>query len=262
MDGVIRKFSGVRATRVIDRSGAIVPEHAHPWPVLSLFVMGTYRNRTAGGEHAIDGPSAILYRGGETHANVVGTVGFEQLEIEFDPHWLGLRGAPGLRTTRVLGGPLMASMHALAAAWTKTADERMLRRLTRDFITAAARQEPARKPTWLGPVARRLAADPSATVATLAAELDMHAGWLGEAYRHITGEGLRERALRHRVERAACRLRESDLPCARIAAEAGFFDQSHMAHAFRKLLNRTPGAVRRDRNLFRHCERGGGCRRN
>ena len=36
---MLRKFSGALVSRTIDRSGRLVPEHAHDWPVLSLFVM-------------------------------------------------------------------------------------------------------------------------------------------------------------------------------------------------------------------------------
>jgi hypothetical protein len=42
-----------------------VPEHAHDWPVLSLFVIGGYSNRTEIGETFIAAPSAILYRAPE-----------------------------------------------------------------------------------------------------------------------------------------------------------------------------------------------------
>ena len=57
---MLRSFSGASVRRVIDRSHACVPEHAHDWPVLSLFVIGSYLNQT-------------------------------EIEIEFDPTWLGRR---------------------------------------------------------------------------------------------------------------------------------------------------------------------------
>ena len=37
---MLRRFSGATVRRVIDRSDARVPEHAHDWPVLSIFVLG------------------------------------------------------------------------------------------------------------------------------------------------------------------------------------------------------------------------------
>lgn len=35
---MLHEFSGASIRRVVDRSGARVPEHAHDWPLLSLFV--------------------------------------------------------------------------------------------------------------------------------------------------------------------------------------------------------------------------------
>ena len=89
---MLREFSGASVRRVVDRSSALVPEHAHDWPVLSLFVIGGYSNRTEIGETFIAAPSAILYRAGAAHQNTVASTGFEQIEIEFDPRWLGCEG--------------------------------------------------------------------------------------------------------------------------------------------------------------------------
>jgi AraC-like DNA-binding protein len=41
-------------------------------------------------------------------------------------------------------------------------------------------------------------------------------------------------------------LRSSTEPQAQVAAAARFFDQSHMVRAFRAVLGRTPGEVRRE----------------
>ena len=82
---VLPSFSGACVRRVIDRSLARVPEHAHDWPVLSLFVIGSYLNETEVGTRFICGPSAVFYRAGARHRNATAAVGFEQIEIEFDP---------------------------------------------------------------------------------------------------------------------------------------------------------------------------------
>lgn len=97
---MMHEFSGARVRRVIDRSGARVPEHAHDWPLLSLFVMGSYSNHTEMGEQFIAGPSAVLYAAGATHCNIAGADGFEQIEIEFDPAWLRSACLVGLSAGR------------------------------------------------------------------------------------------------------------------------------------------------------------------
>jgi hypothetical protein len=60
---MLRRFRGAQVRRVIDRSYAHVPEHAHDWPVLSIFVMGGHLNRTELDEMFIAGPSVIYPRG-------------------------------------------------------------------------------------------------------------------------------------------------------------------------------------------------------
>lgn len=77
--GALRSFSGASVRRVIDYSHACVAEHAHDWPLLSLFVIGSYWNRTELGEHFICGPSAIFYRAGAAHRNRVAEHGFRRI---------------------------------------------------------------------------------------------------------------------------------------------------------------------------------------
>jgi hypothetical protein len=86
----LKCFSGARAFRLSDNGTATVPEHAHDWPVLSLFVTGSYRNLSDLGVTVVSQPSAMFYRPGERHSNVVGPLGLEQIDLEFDPAWLGL----------------------------------------------------------------------------------------------------------------------------------------------------------------------------
>jgi transcriptional regulator GlxA family with amidase domain len=61
-----------------------------------------------------------------------------------------------------------------------------------------------------------------------------------------------ETAARFRVERAARALRETNHPCAYIAHEAGFCDQSHMNRSFR----RAPSELSDDRTAFRQMASG------
>ncbi|MGH8291174.1 MAG: hypothetical protein ACREV7_19585 [Steroidobacteraceae bacterium] len=111
---MLHEFSGALVRRVIDRSGARVPEHAHDWPLLSLFVMGSYSNRTEMGEQFIAGPSAVLYATGAAHCNTAGPGGFEQIEIEFDPAWLRSACLPAGPVVRWVGGVLAGGAHGVS----------------------------------------------------------------------------------------------------------------------------------------------------
>ena len=248
---MLLEFDGACVRRVVDRSDARVPEHAHDWPVLSVFVIGAYVNRTEIGETFIDGPSAIFYRPGARHRNTVGPSGFEQLEIEFDPVWLGYQVPTDTPVVQWLGGRSGAGARQIARLCVRETDENGLRAALRQYIEGLCgevRREPA---SWVGKVTRRLKENAALKVCDLARELDLHPSWLGAAYKRAAGEGLQETAARFRVERAARLLRETDEPYAGIAVDAGFCDQSHMNRTFRRILGRSPSAVRDDRRNFR-----------
>ena len=248
---VLLSFEGARVRRVLDPSRAVVAEHAHDWPLISLYVMGGYQNVTERGEREIAGPSVLFYRPGATHRNVVGEMGFEQIEIEFDPAWLGSSALPPDHILARVGGTSGALARSLAVKCTVELTETELRTWIRRLLVVS-RCEPERPVSpWIDSLTRRLRADPALRVATLARELGRSAAWIGPAYRRSIGEGLQEVAARFRVERAARLLRESEQSLCTVAAEAGFCDQSHMNRTFRRILGRSPTEVRRDRRSFR-----------
>jgi AraC family transcriptional regulator len=239
------RFSGARVVRIIDGAGAHVGEHAHDWPVLSIFVLGSYENRSTVGDRSISSPSAVFYRAGATHENRVGRNGYEQLQIEFDPQWLRLR-TDGLHPAHHwIGGRVAASARELASIWSSAdASEAKVARATEDFLHRAMGDRDPNRPAWLTRVVQRLQSNRIPSTRMLARELGMHAGWLAEAYRSAMGEGLQETVRRRRVEVATGLLRHSAQPAADIAAAAGFCDQSHMIRAVRAVLGRTPTQIR------------------
>ena len=251
---MLRSFSGVSVRRVIDRSHACVPEHAHDWPVVSLFVMGSYLNETDVGKTFISGPSAVFYRAGAPHRNTTAALGFEQIEIEFDPNWLGRALVPTLPVVRWVGGRAGRETRYLGYACEAAASEKRLRAALQRFLEVASRQPRCEPASWIGTINRRLREDTTLSISDLAREISRHPSWVGSAYKQATGEGLQEAAARFRVERATRLLRETVQPYAAIALDAGFCDQSHMNRTFRRVLGRSPAAVRQERWAFRQTE--------
>jgi AraC family transcriptional regulator len=248
---ILRSFTGARIRRIVDRSDAVVAEHAHDWPVLSIFVIGGYTNATEQDRVSICGPSAVLYRAGAAHQNDVGPSGFEQIEIEFDPDWLGRRWLASTPITRWIGGWAACASRELARACNVQTDEAVIRTAMRRFIDAGRHHAPRPPPSWVNWIDDRLRHDPNLKVSDFAQELGLHPSYLGTAYRLASGESAAQVAARVRIEHAAKLLRESDRTAATIAADAGFFDQSHMNRTFRRLLARTPSDVKGDREFMR-----------
>jgi AraC-like DNA-binding protein len=246
----IAEFSGASARRVVDRSGAHVAAHAHDWPLLSLFVLGGYRNRTEVDELEISQPSAVLYRAGAVHENTAGAYGFEQLEIEFDPDWLAC-DLPRVPVLHAFGGEISDRARAVVTAWRSGGGEARLRRLTTDLIETMARTPTQTMPANVHGLADLIRSQPEASIQRFASARGLNAGWLGARYHHVLGESVRETAARMRLETAARLLRETDEPAAEIAVEAGFCDQSHMVRTCKRILGRTPSEVRADRTILR-----------
>jgi AraC-like DNA-binding protein len=241
----VRSFSGARAVRISEWRPRSTGEHAHDWPILSIYVMGDYRKVSASGVSRIASPSVVLHPAGEHHANEVGGRGLEQIDIEFDPAWVGRTMSLSGGLTCWVGGPVSAAARNLARRWTRPeATEAELAQATAAFFALARRTAEVRLPPWLSEVQERLSLEEPPSTRELARDCGMSPAWLTHAYRSATGEGLAEALRRRRVERAATLLRGSGWGIAAIAAECGFCDQSHMTHTFRQMLGRTPMQVR------------------
>lgn len=248
---VLHESSGISVRRVVDLSDACVPEHAHDWPVLSIFVLGGYLNQTDLGRCSIEGPSAVFYRAGAAHRNTALPLGFEQIEIEFDPMWLGHAAVPSAPVSHWIGGRAGSMARSLAQYCSGAISAAGIRAAICQFMWASRGAQARRVVPWVDAVSQRLRCDTSLKVHELAREVGRHPSWVGSAYRQVTGEGLLAAATRFRIEHASRLLRETRRSYADVALEAGFCDQSHMNRSFRRLLRRLPTAVRQDQ--YRGC---------
>lgn len=79
----------------------------------------------------------------------------------------------------------------------------------------------------------------------LAQELCLSETRLVSLYRRACGESPGATARQYRLSRTCELLRESGLPLAQIAVDAGYYDQSHLTRDFVRRMGCTPGAYRR-----------------
>jgi AraC family transcriptional regulator len=173
-------------------------------------------------------------------------MGFEQIEIEFDPNWLGCT-LPRAPVSHWMGGHAGFLSRSLSTYCSGAISAPDLRTAVCQFMYAVRddRERRTRAP-WVDVVDQHLRQDSSLKVHELARMVGRHPSWLGSAYRQATGEGLPEAAARFRIESASRLLRETDQSCARVALEAGFCDQSHMNRSFQRILGRLPTEVKQD----------------
>jgi AraC-like DNA-binding protein len=89
-----------------------------------------------------------------------------------------------------------------------------------------------------------LAADPRRSLHQLARELSVSPHHLSRIFSSTTGTTISRHRLRLRVRAALERLAGGESDLARLAAELGFADQSHLCRAVRSETRRTPSALR------------------
>jgi AraC-like DNA-binding protein len=89
-----------------------------------------------------------------------------------------------------------------------------------------------------------LAADPEASLGELAARLAVSPHHLSRVFRSQTGETVSRHRMRLRTRAALDRLAGGERNLARIAADVGFADQSHLCRVVRDETGHTPAALR------------------
>jgi AraC-like DNA-binding protein len=90
-----------------------------------------------------------------------------------------------------------------------------------------------------------LAADPDRSLPELAADLGVSAHHLSRIFRAAAGHTLSRHRMRLRVRAALERLAGGERSLARLAADLGFADQSHLCRVIRSETGHTPSALRR-----------------
>jgi AraC-like DNA-binding protein len=110
---------------------------------------------------------------------------------------------------------------------------------------AAGRPATLRERRRLADAAREaLAADPDRSLPGLAADLGISAHHLSRMFRAATGHTLSRHRMRLRVRAALERLSGGERSLARLAADLGFADQSHLCRVIRSETGHTPSALR------------------
>jgi AraC-like DNA-binding protein len=115
-----------------------------------------------------------------------------------------------------------------------------------DGRVAAGRPGSARQRRALVDSAREvLAAEPDRPLPELARELAVSPHHLSRIFRSITGETISRHRMRLRARAALERLARDERNLARLAADLGFADQSHLCRVLRNETGRPPSALRR-----------------
>jgi AraC family transcriptional regulator len=220
-----------------------------------LVLQGGFAHTHRGETVSCEPMSLLFYRPGEPHAESFRAAGARCFIIELSSSWLARlseldRGEH--RSGSLVPGP------SSDLAWRAYREMRepdpfaplVIEGLTLELLGAVLRHDASSlrpAPRSIADRARELIdaeAPHSISLAQVAATLGLHPVHMAHAFRRVHGCSVGQYVRRRRLERACRQIATTRAPLAEVAADAGFYDQSHMTREFRRALRTTPARYR------------------
>lgn len=234
---------------------ARIPPHETEHASLCLALEGGYWEERRGTRLHCEPATLMFHPRGDLHASLVSEAGSRCLNVVMEEAFLA--ALPDGTASRLDGGagrrvlPRWQAFGLLAALrpGDETAAleaEELLLLLLSDVARLPGMEVPRAPPAWLERVRERIhdGFGERLGLAELAATAGVHRVHLARAFRKHYGCTVGEYIRQRRVEFACRELTATGTSLGRIAFRAGFADQSHFTHTFRRLVGLTPGAFR------------------
>lgn len=229
-----------------------------PAPALRPFISHYWLSRdNRASEYAIlpDAAVDLVLLGSSREARLFGSVSrYCELPLAFGEHYLGVRFRPGQSRHFIRPAAGELTDREVPAEGLLRFDLQPLqhsRSLEKPFalldqlLLAHLARQPAER-TRIDALITWLAAHPGEAGLDEAAKLFARSRrQLERMLADTLGLSASRYAAVLRLQHASALLRESPLPLIEVALAAGYCDQSHMSHDFRRLAGTTPGALRR-----------------
>ncbi len=246
---------GFLITERVHSPNWVLARHDHAATIIGIILQGSYIE-TIGRRSRECGPYSVqLLPAGEVHAYRFEQSNVRCLTIEIKPRRLQeiRQVSPVIdRPAHITQGPMSALVARLYKEFRLMDDTSVL--TVEGLILEAlgevlhhGHEHPSLKPPqWL-----RLAKDlieenatRGVSLISVAASAGVHPSHLARSFRKFYRCSVGDHVRRMRLEYAIHELKTSERPLAEIASTAGFYDQSHMTHAFKAVMNMTPAEFR------------------
>jgi AraC family transcriptional regulator len=232
-----------------------LPWHRHAGPTLCFVYAGAFTESYTDVTLDCTPGTLKITPAEEAHSNQFGRVKTHGLLIEADPARVSRLGESGAVLQERLGVrderlALLAWQVAAELRRSDTAAALAIEGLVLELLAGAARERELRLgrvlPQWVVDARNALHDDLRAgSLSALAEAVGVHPVTLARGFRRAYGCSVGGYLRWLRVARAARELAATDTPLAEIAQAAGFADQSHFSHAFRRATGHSPAAFRR-----------------
>jgi AraC family transcriptional regulator len=236
-----------------------LPLHTHERATVAVILNGSFDGLMRHASRPCPASTLLTEPPGELHGNLFERAGADVLTVQPDPGrrdllepFAGVLGE--VNHMRDLGVASVARRAATELRMPDSITPFAVEGLVLEMLALAARLQNAdaigterRSPRWLGE-ARALLHDryrENLRLADVADAVGVHPALLARVFRLRYGTPLGSYARGLRLTWAAGRLTDSDDGIAKIALEAGFFDQSHFTRTFKRHFGLTPHVYRR-----------------
>jgi AraC family transcriptional regulator len=253
-----RTATGARLLEHHFELGTYMHEHEHLDARLELLFNGAYTEKGTSGECSRSGSAAILRPPAEKH-EVRFLANTHILRIELDSSWIKHHQLPAnffeceqqtqSGQSKILGVHLLSEFRFNDESSTLAIDGLLLQffaqfqrddqRGSQQYCQAMRRVMEILKDKFPDPL----------TIKEIAQEAGLHPVELGRKFQKAFGCNPGAYVRRLRVEYVARQLRDTEKSVSRIAAEAGYYDQSHCCNTFHRFFGITPSGYRRSCKL-------------
>jgi AraC family transcriptional regulator len=236
-------------------AGQTLPSHAHQRAVLTFILRGSVRERSRAGVEHCQPLGLVSIPAGEPHAESFPAPGTRCLIVEISDE-----RAEFIRSfSKILDRPSYrrdASVAGLALQTWREFRQRddvaplAIEGLLLQLSALTSRRTPGGastgEPAWLRRARDRIHAGfrGPLLMGEIAAEAGVHPVYLARAFRRSYGCAPAEYARRLRIEAASELLARAEIPLSEVALKAGFSDQAHLSHMFRRMVGVSPGQYR------------------
>ena len=236
--------------------------HCHHQNVVSVVLDGAVDEVSESGSFSLAAATAVAIPAGAPHSDFFPRSGARAVTVEFEAG-RGKLSAPLralVRGVRVLRAPVLPELARKLAAELRASDTAAplaLEGLTLELLAGAVRRSQAPSddavpPKWLAEVREilRTGFRSPLRLASIADAVNVHPAHLTRVFRAYHGISLAAYVRGLRLDWAAEQLAAGNQSLASLARDAGFADQSHFTHAFKRHTGVTPGRYRALAQIF------------
>lgn len=234
-----------------------LPAHFHELPNLVFVLEGSFLETAAGQTHECRPGSMLLKPGGAIHEDRYGQTGAHCLIVEMKPALMSLTGSLTslLKTIdhfqdgfhSLIAGRIYNEFQIQDSASPIAIEGLVLELLAQCLRMKQEKVSGRKKSEWLSRAKDLIQEryNENLSLGRIASLVGIHPAHLARSFRMEFGLTIGQYIRKLRIQHAIRELTFTSKSVMQIALDAGFYDQSHFTHNFKKHTGQTPAALRR-----------------